>query len=153
MKIFIGVALLILCSLVGYKLSEKYVLRKKFYKDFVAFNDKLLREISFLHTTLMSIVDDITVDSDFYNIVNNYIKKGEFKFEKKYINLEEKEYFYKYLNVIGSGDKNSQLKFLSAIEIELKAKKASADDDEKKYKSLYLKLGFLLGLISLIILL
>lgn len=153
MKLLIGVMLLVLSTLIGYKLSEKYVLRKKFYKDFLTFNQVLTREISFMQGTIVSLVKGIDFDGDFTDLLNNYINTGEFKFEKKYLSTEEIEYLKKYLKIIGSGDKNTQLEFLGSVNFELNNKCATVNEDEKKYKTLYIKLGFLIGLIAMIILL
>ena len=70
--------LLVLSTLIGYKLSEKYVLRKKFYKDFSTFNQVLTREISFMQGTIVSLVKGIDFDGDFTDLLNNYINTGEF---------------------------------------------------------------------------
>lgn len=153
MKLLIGVMLLVLSTLIGYKLSEKYVLRKKFYKDFLTFNQVLTREISFMQGTIVSLVKGIDFDGDFTDLLNYYINTGEFKFEKKYLSSEEIEYLKKYLKIIGSGDKKTQLEFLGSVNFELNNKCATVNEDEKKYKTLYIKLGFLIGLIAMIILL
>ena len=153
MKIFLGVLVLILSTLIGYKLSEKYVLRKKFYTDFASFNEKLTREVSFLQTTILSLIKENEMVSDFSETLMVYIKEEKFIFSKKYLNEEEIEYFKKYLGVIGSVDRALQITFLNTVSYDLKGKLTVVADDEKKYKTLYLKLGFLTGLIALILLL
>ena len=59
----------------------------------------------------------------------------------------------KYFKIIGSGDKDTQIEYLNAVSAQLSNKCVICEEEEKKYRSLYVKLGFLIGLIALIILL
>ena len=53
---------------------------------------------------------------------------------------------------IGALDKKTQLEFLSSCDAEIKEKVDKCEINAKKYKSLCVKLGFLIGLIGMIIL-
>ena len=93
--------------------------------------------------------------SQFNNVLDYYFNKNskmEFKLDKHVFSNEDKEYVEKYMNNIGSVDKKTQLDFLSSCDIELKEKVAKCEQNAKKYKSLCIRLGFLIGLIGMIIL-
>ena len=80
-----------------------------------------------------------------------FIKEHEFTFNKNYLNKEEIDFFKAYLTRLGSSDKFSQLSYLEEVGVQIDKRLSVATENEKKYKKLYLKLGFLLGLIAFII--
>ena len=153
MKIIIGIFFLFLCTFIGYNLSLKYTKRKMFYGNFFNFNEKLLREVSFLQTTIVSLLNDIDINTDFYDSLKHYINTKEFKFDKQYLLEEEKNELNRYFKTIGTSDKIGQLEYLNSMDITLKNKRIQTEENEKKYRMLYIKMGFLIGLIILIILL
>lgn len=152
MKIILGIILVCLSTLLGYILSGKFTFRKDFYNDFYVFNDKLKQEVSFRQTTLISLLKNCGVN-DFYVVLRNYIQNNVFSFNKTYLNKDEILYFENYLKMIGNGDKNSQIEYLDRINVDLIEKRKQMIDDEKKYKILYIKLGFLFGLILFVLVL
>lgn len=153
MKIIIGIFFLFLCTFIGYNLSLKYTKRKIFYGNFFNFNEKLLREVSFLQTTIVSLLNDIDINTDFYDSLKHYVNTKEFKFDKQYLLEEEKNELNRYFKTIGTSDKNGQIEYLNSMDITLKNKRIQSEENEKKYRTLYIKMGFLIGLIILIILL
>ena len=153
MKIIIGIFFLFLCTFIGYNLSLKYTKRKMFYGNFFNFNEKLLREVSFLQTTIVSLLNDIDINTDFYDSLKHYINTKEFKFDKQYLLEEEKNELNRYFKTIGTSDKIGQLEYLNSMDITLKNKRIQTEENEKKYRMLYIKMGFLIGLIILVILL
>lgn len=155
MNILLGCLLLILSTYVGTCFSKKYTERNIFYNDFIVFNNNLKNEINYSQNTIFYILNNKTrKNSDFYNCVKAFFfDKQTFVFEKNYINNEEKTFFNNYLQTIGSGDKVAQLKYVELISQQLKEKVKKTEEDQLKYKSTYIKLGFLVGLILLIVLL
>ena len=153
MNIFLGIILLVLCTFIGYVCSGKYSLKKEFYGHFVEFNTKLKDEVSFYQTSIVKLVKSILIESDFYNCIKTYILNKEFIFEKDYLSSDEKEFLFQYLNKIGKSDKKSQIEYLQATNKIITEKYEKYSLDEKKYKHLCIKLGFLIGLIAFIIVL
>ena len=151
MKIVLGIVLVFLSTFLGYVLSAKFTSRKQFYNDFYNFNSKLKQEISFRQSTILSLID--SEFSDFYSILRKYLKENVFCFNKTYLKEEEVKFFYNYVNTIGTGDKDSQIDFLDKINANLLEKQRNSFDEEKKYKTLYIKLGFLFGLIIFVLVL
>ncbi len=152
MKIVLGIVLICLSTLLGYIMSGKFSLRKEFYNDFYNFNNKLKQEISFKQTTITNIIKN-NDESDFYLVLNNYIKNNSFDFDKQYLSKDEIEYLHNYLKILGTGDKQSQLEFLGKANESIMEKQKESTENEKKYIVLYIKLGFLIGLVLFVLVL
>ena len=150
MKFFLGIILLILSTFIGYIFSEKYVKRRIFYQNFHFFNTELQKEISFSKKSILELIDNKN-DNDFMLAVFNYFNNNVSDFRLTYLKIEEIDFFKLYLNTIGGGDNTSQLQNLNVISLEIDKHLSEAENNEKKYKTLYVKIGFLIGLILLII--
>ena len=151
MRVILGIMLLLVCIFLGYILSQKFTKKRKFYSSFLVFNTNIKNEISFSQSTLIKIADKLDVKDDFNGCVYEFIKEHEFTFNKNYLNKEEIDFFKAYLSRLGSSDKFSQLSYLEEVGVQIDKRLSVATENEKKYKKLYLKLGFLLGLIAFII--
>ena len=153
MRLVLGLSCLILSTYIGYKLSNKFSELSKFYNDYLTFNNKLKNEIYFMKTTVVDLVKNINTESCFNGIIfnrliiNNKINKPHFLSDDEWNELNS------YINSIGQGDSKAQEDYLDSIGKKIEIKYNSAILNEKKYKKLYLKLGFLFGLIIMIVIL
>jgi stage III sporulation protein AB len=100
----------------------------------------------------MNIANSLKNNSDFVVCLNEYLENKKFNFDKKYLSLEEKEFFRIYLSNIGIHDKATQMDYIAGIDGRIEEYYSNAKNDEKKYKTLYIKLGLLFGLMLFIIL-
>ncbi|MBR2871434.1 MAG: hypothetical protein IKB98_08720 [Clostridia bacterium] len=152
MNVVFGVFSIILGTFIGYKMSEKYVKRKCFYNDLFAFNQVLKTEVSFSHNSIKKIIKERKT-----NVVTDYLNEAILKentnLNVSFLNEEENAFLQSYVKSIGKSDRESQLEILSVYEMKIKKKLDFADEEFKKYKKLYPKLGFLIGLIILVVLL
>ena len=154
MKLIFGIICLTLCIYIGHNLSKKYVKRRMFFSDFSDFNKKVKNEISFSKNTLIDIIKDFSNKNDiFYLQTRNYFDNKKIVFDDKLLSEQEQSFFKKYLDNLGNLDKTTQIDYLKLVDKEIEDKKSTAILEEEKYKKLYLKLGFLIGLIMLIMLL
>lgn len=153
MNIIFGIFSLLGCLFIGYKMSQKYVLKKDFYIDFDTFNKRILNEVSFTKRSIVSIVNDFNFkNNNFSCSVKKYFIERDKEMDKlNFLSLEENEYFNNYLVNLGTSDKTTQFEYLSLAQKEIEEKKEQALSESKKYRSLYIRLGFLIGLIALII--
>ncbi len=151
MKIFFGFLLLVACVLISYILSDKYRKRKLFYLKFEFFNKKLMNELTFSKKSIIELIAELDCENDFNNYLFNYVKNNITVGKINYISSDERDFFINYLDSIGTGDAKSQLNFLTNANIEIKKNLNESVENEKKYKTLYLKIGFLIGLILLIV--
>jgi hypothetical protein len=150
MNLILGVVGLVFCLFFSSRLSEKYSLRHCFYNDFSTFNDRLKNEIAYTQNSIIKTIEQFDSKSDFFCGVNDYFKLSN-KFQKSYLSNEEIDEFNSYLSTIGKGDKQSQLLYLDGVKDSVNKKREQTEMEEKKFKPLYKKVGFMIGLIVLII--
>ena len=151
MKLLIGFCVLALSSILGYLYAQKYEKRYKFYFSFSSFNKKIMNEAYFTQKSVKSILSESDNEDDFYKIADQYFTKAENKIDYKYLNEEDKKYLFSYLKCIGGCDRDTQIKFVNISEEELKQRVKLSFEEKKKYFPLYIKLGFLIGLIMFIV--
>ena len=153
MRLFLGIVLLLLSLFIGYCLSGKYYFRRIFYTDFYNFNTLFGQEIAFKQTTLVNLINNQSNNTDFYFLIKNKVLTESNEFCITYLTAQEKNFVYEYLEKIGKFDKNTQLEYLKNVSGIILEKQQNSIIDEKKYKTLYIKLSFLIGLILLIVVL
>lgn len=155
MKIFIGIVVIIVGTLAGYLFSDKYVKRRVFYENFEEFNKKLLNNISFTQDSLKKIVSESGEQkTDFYKkLYTKIIFKEKTLAEFKYLKKDESSFFSDYLDTIGTSDRDTQLKFLNTAAAKIDDYLKTAKSDEKKYRFMFIKLGFFFGLLAFILIL
>ena len=153
MRLFLGIVLLFFCLFVGYCVSGKYYFRRLFYTDFLNFNTVFGHEIAFKQTTIIDILKNQTQKSDFFVLLNDFVLKQKKEFDCTYLTNQEKSFVYEYLEKLGRFDKETQLEYIRGVNEIIVEKHQNSILDEKKYKTLYIKLSFLIGLILLIIVL
>ena len=154
MRLFLGIVLLVICTYVGYIKSNKYYFRKVFYDDFVRFNSKLKQEVAFKQGTIKNLLDNEKNQTDFIiglkNIFSN-IQNDDKKIY--YLDEDELKEYKTYISNIGTGDKSLMIEYLQSVDESMINKQKQCVLEEKKYKALYVKLGFFVGLIMLILVL
>lgn len=155
MNVILGIISLIFCTGVGYYFSKKYSIRSEFYSNFYEFNKSLKNDISFMQNSLLNFIDKYSTKTTiFYKNTYEYLyEKKEIELDKNIFNDEEKSFLKNYLNSLGGSDKKTQLNYLESVDVNLVDLLNKAKEQETKYKSLYIKIGFLIGLIALIVLL
>ncbi len=155
MNLVLGVISLIFCTWLGYNLSKKFSKRREFYDDFSSFNYNLINEISFMQNSLPIIIEKYKEKSSYFykSLRDKVINKIDVNLDNKIFSNEEIVFFNDYLRGLGKSDKKTQINFLENAKTYLKNISSKTTEEEKKYKSLYIKIGFLIGLIALIILL
>ncbi len=151
MKIVFGFLLTSLSVYLGKIYSAKYTKKRKFYEDFYDFNRILINKVSFSNNSILTIVNENNEGSCFYMTTKEYLINNSTQFNLEFIELNEINYLKRYLSEIGTSDRKNQIKYLNTIDIELRDKLNVAIENEKKYKTLYVKLGFLFGLIIFVL--
>ena len=81
------------------------------------------------------------------NIFNNS------EIENNYLTDSDKSLFFNYIKILGKSDSESQIEYVNSLEEILKNNLNISIENERKYKTLYLKLGFLTGLLVFILIL
>ena len=81
-------------------------------------------------------------------------KKNDFQAEKydfDYLTDDEKKFLGDYFRMVGGSDAASQKTYLSALRKDIEERRSASGEIYKKYFALYLKLGFLAGLVLVIL--
>ena len=153
MKLCLGILLLSFSTLIAYFLAGKYVDRKKFYTYFLNFNQLLKFEILFNKKTLIEIIEKQKNDSEFYTILYDNIFNKHFYLNLNYLNKDDESFYISYVKNLGTSDIDTQIDFINRTNEVVVDKFNQAVDQEKKYKTLYIKMGFLIGLMLMVIVL
>lgn len=153
MSFIFGVIALITCSYIGYLCSKKYIDKRDFYNDFNNFNLKLKNAVSFNNSTIISLIESCDKKSLFYDALRScFTKSIKIDFTSvNYLSKAEIDFLNSYLDLIGSVDRNTQINYLNEVSNKLQENLNEAILEEKKYKTLYIKIGFLVGLIVFVV--
>lgn len=160
-KFFLGLAIIAFTSFCGYILAKKYRIRKLFFAQFVEFNDRFLNEIAYYRRPLTEFLLKYSYKGAFGLLIEKLVENlddapivleeiltcNEFSFLTRDEKAETTEYF---LN-LGRGDSSSQKNCFSSYKPRLQNKQSETEIACKKYGDLYVKLGFLCGLLILIL--
>lgn len=158
-KFLLGVAMVAFTTFCGYLLSKKYRKRKRFFHELHAFNEQFLSEIAYSRRPIKEFVagrifygEINDVLSDFFlsadeGVPFSFANDGEFAFLKE----DEKRRVEEYFRMLGRGDSASQKQYFSSVKASLEKSRNDTESESKKYGDLYIKLGFLCGLLILIL--
>lgn len=162
-KLFLGIAVVAFTSLCGYVLARKYRQKQLFFRQFYTFNERFINEISYYRRPLQEFVKKYAYKEEFNQlllaffyslekkrlVLKDILDKQEYDFLKQ----EEKVVVMDYFLMLGKGDSASQKLYFSSMRDVLSKLQKEAEDTCKKYADLYIKIGFLLGLLILILIL
>ncbi|MBE5754302.1 MAG: hypothetical protein E7340_03095 [Clostridiales bacterium] len=150
MKFFLGILLFLASVIFGYISSTKFTKRTDLFSEFCAFNQLTISEVEFAQNTINTIINSI--DSSFAKDVKSYLEQGNF-IKYDFLNEEENNLILTYLKNVGAQDKISQLQYLKKIDLDINRRLDVCKEEMKKYKSLYVKVGYLVGLILFVLVL
>lgn len=153
LKALLCACILALSVSAAFLLTRKYKQRKDFFYNLNLFNERLVNEVSYTKIPLPSFVEKYDFGGDFKKMLDEK-KAKDFQFENyeiSYLSEDEKKFMADYFRMIGNSDAASQRTYLSAVRSEVEDKRKACEETYKKYFSLYLKLGFLAGLILVIL--
>lgn len=157
--IIILIIVIVACfSLLGYKLAEYYIKRKKFFSSLelllssleldVSFSQEKLKTViqrnsdNLLSKELVSICSNVCEDLNNRKCLDNEIFKNISILRK-----DEKELLLKFFVSLGRFDAMSQSKEIKAYSTKFSEYYNQASIDCKKYASLFIKLGVIVGLL------
>lgn len=162
MKYVLILVVFALCTYVGYLFSIKYNKRKKFFACLINFADKLSLEINFSRERLRVLIQNfdnkqkkclLGVDEAFLG----YLDKKEdlcpetmFK-KADILKNDEKDAVLLFFKTLGRSDVENQTKEIGSFVARFSECKTLCDQEQKKYGSLSLKLGIIVGLFCAVI--
>ncbi len=162
-KFLLGVAIVAFTSLCGRMLAKKYRQRREFFKQFQEFNERFLSEISYMRRPLKEFAASYSYQGEFQELLNDYFSSLEeqlapgtpfYQREKiSFIKEEEAHVLENYFLMLGKGDSAAQKGYFSSVSGKLVALQAETEREAQRYGDLYVKIGFLCGLLILILIL
>lgn len=157
-KWILGAVAVAVCTLVAWKLSEKFRVRQKFYGDFYLFNKRMCEEMNFTRNTLPDVLGTFTAQPPFQTVLNDYRRTLDERLpfscgELWFLGEEEKRSAEEYFSSLGKTDAHTQLAYLRSCEGKLKELAEKTLSERKKYGTMYIKLGLLTGIAVLILIL
>lgn len=157
MKLLFGIVLLALSTAAGYRLSLKKKRRSLYFSDFRIFHREMMGAATFSKRSVLEVIGASKSRGDFNNTLAAYRdslqNKKEFEPEFSDLTEEERETVRLYFDQIGKGDGAVQERLLGFYTQKIDELCAASERDRERYAALYIKLGFLLGLILMILVL
>ena len=160
-KFLLGIAIVAFTSYCGFILAKKYRKRKLFFMQLKEFNERFLSEVSYYRRPLGEFAAKYVYKGEFQNFLHNFFaeidelsqsKEREITFDGcEFLKEEDKNLIEDYFKMLGKGDSASQKTYFSAAKERIVKLYVEAENDYKKYGDLYVKLGFLCGLLILIL--
>jgi stage III sporulation protein AB len=158
LKIIVIAAGFGVCAYGGYRYSQRYVSREKYFAEILEFCAGLCADISFLRLSLYPILEKYTGSfksflcaqlagasallDDNKSIdeatLKNYVPQG-------FLSGEEFETVIRFFNILGKSDADNQEASIESFKAVFRKYHADAAEKKKKYSSLYWKLGLLAG--------
>ncbi len=127
--------------------------------QFKEFNERFLNEISYYKRPLKAFLFEYPYREEFKILIENFISFRESSAiyellqsqEFSFLNAEDKKITADYFSMLGKGDCSSQKNYFSSAKERLAKLYGDAESLCKKYGNLYVKIGFLCGLLILIL--
>ena len=156
-SLYIACLTLVIVSYIGLILRKKYRVRRKILEDYNVFLTELVEEIECLKSPLVEFVNRVKVGKcrEFSLILDDYInaiqKNSDVAIKSKYLNDRESRIIQTCFNQIGRSNSRQEITALNNAKLEAESLLSTAKSDEKHKGELYGRLGFLIGLMLLII--
>ncbi len=156
LKFLLGLCIVGFTTFCGYLLSKKYRKRKLFFKEWREFNERFLTEISYSRRPLKGFISAYAYQGEFDELLREYsskLEEGGVPKKEGYPFLREEEgrMIEDYFSMLGRGNAASQAGYFSSVKGKLSTLAEGAEKDSKRYGDLYIKFGFLCGLLILIL--
>ena len=161
LKFFLGLAIVAFTSFCGYLFSKKYRQRKMFLSQWKEFNERFLGEITYYRRPIQEFISAYAYRGEFEDFLQGLYGNFEEISEGKralimdptypFLTKEDKRLLEDYFLMLGRGDSASQKAYFTAAKESVGKAFLEADMQCKRYGDLYIKLGFLCGLLILLL--
>ena len=160
-KFFLGIAIIAFTSFCGHLLAKKYRQRKNFYAQLREFNERFLSEIAYYRRPLREFISAYTYQGEFEELLKDFSaylseirQTSHFLGDGNiytFLKAEERQMLGDYFMMLGKGDSASQKGYFSSVKDTLIQLANESNKEAKRYGDLYVKIGFLCGLLILIL--
>ena len=157
MKLMLILIVFAVCVGVGVFYSSKFQKRKKFFDSLICFADKMSLEINFSRERLKSLVEgfDENHKRNMQKVCERFsdyldkkcdLTKETLLADAKILKNDEKDLVFMFFKALGRRDVENQTKELQNFNARFIEVKTKCDAEQKKYGSLSIKLGVIVGL-------
>ena len=160
-KFLLGIAIVAFTSYCGFVFAKKYRKRKLFFAQFKEFNERFLSEVSYYRRPIGEFASKYSYKGEFQNFLQNFFEEIDELSQSNqrditfdgcdFLTSEDKNLIEDYFKMLGKGDSVSQKTYFSAVKERIIKFCTEAENEYKRYGDLYVKLGFLCGLLILIL--
>lgn len=160
LKFVAGLAIVAFTTFCGYFLAGKYRQRKQFFMQFNQFNQRYLHEIAYLRRPIGDFLATYTYKGEFNELLIHFYEHlkegsgGKSFFEDSsflFLTIEERRLVEDYFLVLGKGDSVAQKGYFTSFKDRLSDLQNNTETLSKRYGDLYIKIGFLCGLLLLLL--
>lgn len=160
LKFLSGIAIIAFTTLCGYLLAKKYRRRRLFFSQWKEFNERFLSEISYYRRPIQQFIGNFSYQGEFERLLQAFLQRLQTPerveeltegVDFAFLKAEEKRVVEDYFLMLGKGDSASQKAYFSSIKDTLSKLQGEAEESSKRYGDLYIKMGFLCGLLLLIL--
>lgn len=125
------------------------------------FNERFLSELTYFRRPIQEFVSSYAYRGEFLQLLYDYFhlnKKKNISLQEilkketySFLKPDDKAIVFNYFSMIGKADSVAQKNYFTSMKETLKLAEAEAIKNNKKYGELYVKLGFLIGLLIVIL--
>ncbi len=133
-------AIIILTTAVGVLIANDKKLDNKIFEELDNFNDEMLISCKFDRISKNKLLSK-------YNLLFNFCN-NKFKLSNK----DYTEFIKNYFEFVGKSDFKSQVDFMSSKKLQIETFKNETKKEYKRYKDMYLKIFFLVGVVIAVLL-
>ncbi len=150
LRLSIGVIFILLSTKIGKNKGIKYKNSFNFYESCLTFCNAFKGDLLYKKSKLEDFLTLEYSSLDFIKMLKNYIQNQEINDYPEYLKEDERLDIYNFLSSLGKTDSVSQLEVVDAFKSKFTLKLAEKNLEYKKYYSLSVKLGFVIGVAFMI---
>ncbi|MBR1867675.1 MAG: hypothetical protein IJ800_03745 [Clostridia bacterium] len=157
LKLILGLMITALSTLIGKRFTNKYKDKYEFYKAYEKFNSTAIRNLNFRNGGIRGFYKDDFGNKNFNDFLGEIIdeidSEAKIKFLPNYLTEREKNEIVDYFTSIGRQNFNAEMDLLERTRVFLDEKIKELKEQSRRYSSLGAKLGFTIGMTTMIIIL
>lgn len=162
MKIFVLIILICVSTYVGYAFSKKYKQRANFFMALIGLCQKFDVEINYSRERVKNIFNNLDeklkrnlqgIDENYVECIEkkSHIEAGEIFKNITFLKDNEKDIILPFFKSLGRSDVESQSREIKNYQSRFESLSSQSQQENKKYGSLSIKLGLILGLLVAVI--
>ncbi|MBR2337567.1 MAG: hypothetical protein IKA61_06460 [Clostridia bacterium] len=156
-KFILGLITVVTCTLIGKKITSKYLYELSFFECLLRFNLHLKQNLKFKRDSLIELLDYKCNNEDFCTVLSSFkLSKSSMQSNSElyfpsWTSIEDRQFLVDYFNSLGTGNSDSEIENLNLYDELINEKLCKISDKSSKYSNMGQKLGFSFGMAIFII--